>query len=186
MAFVDFDNIAIPAKRFHSLNYIDFNKFRNILLRGYRGVGCTVYLPHKMGNLLPVIQKSGLNVTVVSPGKSVDGRLIFDLLINAYHDKFDVAIIAGGDRDYRPVIEEVKSMGKEVIVASFSRNLAHAIRSVADDIIDLDTVTADIAAQIYTYTCQNPECGKSFKTPRRLNRSKALCPDCYKESKSKS
>ena len=178
MAFIDFDNIAIPAKNFFGLQYIDFNKLRNFLLDGYRGVGCTVYLPHKMGSLLPHIQKSGLNVTVVSPSKSVDGRLIFDLLVNAHRNTFDVAIIASGDRDYRPVIEEVKSLKKEVKVASFSRNLAHALSSVADEVIDLDSEATNLSARTFTYTCSN--CRNSFTVPRRIHRSSPLCNSCFR------
>ena len=177
MAFIDFDNIAIPAKNFFGIRYLDFNKLRNILLTGCRGVGCTIYLPYKMRGLLPHIQKSGLNVTVVSPSKSIDGRLIFDLLRNAHRDTFDIAIIASGDRDYRPVIEELKSLGKNVKVASFSRNLAHAIQSVADDVIDLDSHVSNLSAIVYSYTC--PKCGKTFQTPRRIFKKSPLCPKCF-------
>ena len=80
MGFIDFDNINITGRKQHNLRYIDFNKFRAVLLDGLRCVGCTVYLPHKMQSLIRLIQKSGLRAEIVSPGKSVDGRLIYDLL----------------------------------------------------------------------------------------------------------
>ena len=145
MAFIDFDNINITARNRYHIRYIDFNKLRNILLSDFRGVGCIVYLPYKMKNLLSPIQKSGLEVKVVSPGKSIDGRLIFDLLTNTYDNNFDVAVIASGDRDYVPVIQEVKRREKEVVVASFSDSLSHALRAVADKVIELDSHISEIA-----------------------------------------
>ena len=114
MGFIDFDNINITGRTQHNLRFIDFNKFRGVILDGLRCVGCTVYLPYKMQSLLKTIQRSGLEVKVVSPGKSIDGRLIFDLLTNASKDNFDTAVIASGDKDYVYVLEEVKRMKKEV------------------------------------------------------------------------
>ena len=112
MAFIDFENINITARNEHGIRYLNFNKLREVLLKDLRCVGCIVYLPNKMRSLLPHIQKSGLEVKVVSPGKSIDGRLIFDLLTHAYSNSFDTAVIASGDRDYIPVVEEVKRRNK--------------------------------------------------------------------------
>jgi uncharacterized protein (TIGR00288 family) len=181
MGFVDFDNINITARNHHNLRFIDFNKFRAVMLEGLSCVGCTVYLPYKMQNLLKVIQRSGLKVEVVSPGKSVDGRLIFDLLTNTYNDKFDTAVIASGDKDYVHVIEEVKRKKKEVRIASFSSSLAHALKSVANDVIDLDKRVADISLQMYPYTCSN--CGNKFELPFKLFANKQpLCKNCLTPS----
>ena len=138
-----------------------------------------MYLPNKMSNLLPYIQKSGLEVKVVSPGKSIDGRLIFDLLTNAYRDGFDVAVIASGDRDYIPVVEEVKRVGKRVIIASFSSALAHGMTSVSDDIIDLDKHLTEIAQQMHSYVCA--KCGTKFELPFKLFANQTpLCKDHVK------
>lgn len=179
MAFIDFDNINITARRQHGIKYMDFNKLREVLLKDLRCVGCTVYLPNKMRNLLAHIQKSGLEVKVVSPGKSVDGRLIFDLLANTYKNSFDTAVIASGDRDYMPVVEYVKQMGKKVLVASFSSALAHGLVSVSDDIIDLDNYISEIASQIFEYTCS--KCGKKFELPFKLFANQIpRCKDCIK------
>jgi uncharacterized LabA/DUF88 family protein len=166
MAFIDFDNINITARNQHGIRYLNFNKLREILLKDLRCVGCIVYLPNKMSNLLPVIQKSGLEVKVVSPGKSIDGRLIFDLLTNAYSNGFDSAVIASGDRDYIPVVEEVKRKGKKVLIASFSSALAHGMTSVSDGVIDLDKFVTEISSQTNTYKCAT--CGAEFQLPFKL------------------
>jgi len=132
-----------------------------------------------MRNLLQVIQRSGLEVKVVSPGKSIDGRLIFDLLTSAYKDNFDTAVIASGDKDYVPVIEEVKRKNKEVKIASFSSSLSHALKSVADGVIDLDSHVSEISAQVFEYNCS--KCGKKFERPFKLFPNQVpLCKDCVK------
>jgi len=182
MVFIDFDNINITARNQHGVKYMNFNKLREVLLNNLRCVGCIVYLPNKMSSLLPKIQKSGLEVKVVSPQKSVDGRLIFDLLTNAHNDSFDTAVIASGDRDYIPVVEYVKRLNKKVLIASFSSALAHGMASVSDEIIDLDKHVKDISAQIYHYSCSN--CSKQFDLPFKLFAGrKPLCKDCLKTIK---
>lgn len=176
MAFIDFDNIAIPSKNFYNIQYLDFNELRNILLRGYRGVGCNVYLPHKMRNVLGRIQTSGLSAFVVRPGKSVDGRLILDAILNADSNNFDTAIIASGDIDYVPLVNALKMKDKEVIIASFSRNLSHALENIADDVIDLDLEAPNLSARTYSHTCSN--CGIEFQLSFRFRGPDPLCKSC--------
>lgn len=183
LAFIDFDNINISARK-KGLKEIDFNKLREILLNGYNCVGCSVYLPDKLKSLIPHIQKSGLSVSIVSPNKSVDGRLIFDLLVNAYRNTFDVAIIASGDRDYIPVIEHRKSQGKKVKIASFESALSHGVRFVADEVLLLDDRLTDLSRFKRVYFC--PECGKEFTDSHKyFNGYTPKCPDCYSKTKSK-
>lgn len=179
MAFIDFDNINITGRNQHGIKYINFNKLREVLLKDLRCVGCIVYLPNKMKSLLPSIQKSGLEVKVVSPGKSIDGRLIFDLLTSAQRNDFDVAVIASGDRDYIPVVEAVKRMNKKVFIASFSSSLSHGMKSVCDGMIDLDKHVADISQQVYEYTCA--KCGNKFELPFKLFAGQTpYCKNCMK------
>lgn len=177
MAFIDFDNINITAKNQFGVKYLDFNGLRGVILKDLRIVGCKVYLPDKLNNLIKVIQQSGLEVTVVTPGKSIDGRLIFDLLTNTHNDNFDTAVIASGDRDYVPVIEEVKRRDKEVLVASFSSSLSHALKSVADGIIDLDSNIKNIVPKLFEYKCS--KCGKTIELTFKLYpNQKPLCKKC--------
>jgi len=181
MVFIDFDNINITARNQHGIKYMDFNKLREVLLNNLRCVGCIVYLPNKMSSLLPKIQKSGLEVKVVSPQKSVDGRLIFDLLTNTISDSFDTAVIASGDRDYIPVVEYVKRRGKRVLIGSFSSALAHGMSSVSDGIIDLDKHVADISLRVYPYKCS--KCGIDFDLPFKLFAGRVpICKKCLKSS----
>lgn len=179
MAFVDFENINIVARNKHNVKHLNFIKLREILSGDLRCVGCLVYLPHKMRDLVRSIQSAGLKPEIVSPNKSVDGRLIFDVLTNAYKDSFDVAVIASGDRDYIPVIEEVKRMNKRVTIASFSISLASSMKAAADDIIDLDARIVDLAQQMSQYECSC--CGRKFELPFKLYANQTpICVNCKK------
>jgi uncharacterized LabA/DUF88 family protein len=52
-------------------------------------------------------------------GKGVDIALSKDLLVNAFHDSYDVAVLIAGDGDYVPLVEEVKRLGKVVYLVFF-------------------------------------------------------------------
>jgi uncharacterized LabA/DUF88 family protein len=180
MAFIDFENINITARNQHGLRYINFGKLREIMLKDLRDVGCILYLPSKMKDLQSHIQTSGLEVKVVNPGKSIDGRLIFDLLTGAQRNDFDIAVIASGDKDYIPVVEAVKRMSKKVHIASFSKALAYGMDSISDSIINLDEHVKDISLQMNTYKCA--DCGTTFELPFKLYpNATPYCRTCIKK-----
>jgi uncharacterized LabA/DUF88 family protein len=56
--------------------------------------------------------------------KGVDITLTKDLLVNAFQDNYDVAVLMAGDGDYVPVVEELKRMGKTVYVVFFTEDCA--------------------------------------------------------------
>lgn len=51
--------------------------------------------------------------------KGVDIALSKDLLVNAFFDNYDVAVLIAGDGDYVPLIDEVKRQGKVVYLVFF-------------------------------------------------------------------
>jgi uncharacterized LabA/DUF88 family protein len=53
--------------------------------------------------------------------KGVDIALTTDMLTHAFQNHFDVAILVSGDEDYCPLVNRVKSLGKQVWVWSFSQ-----------------------------------------------------------------
>jgi uncharacterized LabA/DUF88 family protein len=69
----------------------------------------------------PQVFKRGANQ---KKSKGVDVTLTKDLLVNAFHRNYDVAVIIAGDGDYVPVIEELKRMGRTVYVAFFTEDQA--------------------------------------------------------------
>src|SRR2546422_8798188 len=51
--------------------------------------------------------------------KGVDITLTKDMLVHAFNNNYDAAVLMTGDGDYVPVVEEVKRMGKSVYVVFF-------------------------------------------------------------------
>jgi uncharacterized LabA/DUF88 family protein len=50
--------------------------------------------------------------------KEADVMLATELLMQAFHDSYDTAIVVSGDRDFVPAVKAVQSMGKRVEVAA--------------------------------------------------------------------
>lgn len=64
--------------------------------------------------------------------KGVDVAMASEMLVQAFNDNFDVAIVVSGDGDFVPAIKHVQRMGKIVEVASFTASANRSIRKVAD------------------------------------------------------
>lgn len=185
MGFIDFENINIPARTQFKATKLDFNKLAGLMLKDYVRVGCTVYLPDKMRKLTTDISRQGLEPVLVSPGKSVDGRLILDLLVNAYQDTFDVAVIASGDRDYVKAVQAVQQRSKEVKIVTFQSNLGPGLSSVVkkENIQLLDSLVTEFVSKTFDYVCS--ECGTEFTLPFKLfpNQGKPKCFKCLHPGK---
>ena len=52
--------------------------------------------------------------------KGVDVQLAVDLLIGAYEDLYDIAILVSSDTDLIPAIQKVKKLGKQIEYIGFS------------------------------------------------------------------
>ena len=64
--------------------------------------------------------------------KGVDVAMASEMLVQAFNDNFDVAIVVSGDGDFVPAIEHLQRMGKIVEVASFATSTNRSIRKAAD------------------------------------------------------
>jgi len=70
--------------------------------------------------------------------KGVDIALTKDILINAFLNNYDIAVLVAGDGDYIPVIEEIKRLGKVVYLAFFANyGLNEKLKLACDSFIDL-------------------------------------------------
>ncbi len=74
--------------------------------------------------------------------KGVDIKLTTDMLAHAFRGNYDVAVLITGDGDFVPVVEEVKRLGKNVIVASFNNGLNPGLQLAADAFVSLDQAVA--------------------------------------------
>lgn len=76
--------------------------------------------------------------------KGDDALLIRDLLVGAFKDLYDTAIIVSGDEDFAPVIKTVQELGKKVGNAYFKSSSSQALRQVCDFSIPLDKMISII------------------------------------------
>lgn len=73
--------------------------------------------------------------------KGVDISLARDLLGHAYKDNYEVAVLVAGDGDFVPLVEDVKRLGKQVVVMFFkSQGLSQELRRHADVFVDLEPI----------------------------------------------
>ena len=64
--------------------------------------------------------------------KGVDVMMATDLVVAAYRDLYDTAIVVSGDGDFYPAVQAAKDVGKHVEVVAFQSNLSPEVRRVAD------------------------------------------------------
>lgn len=69
--------------------------------------------------------------------KGVDVRLATDMLVHAFRDHYDTAILVSGDADFAEAVQAVKDLGRNVEIALFGVGSSRALRDVADDVIAL-------------------------------------------------
>lgn len=63
--------------------------------------------------------------------KGVDVKLAVDLLVGAYDDIWDVAVVISSDSDLNPAIKKVKHLGKNVEYVGFSHNPCYSLQKVS-------------------------------------------------------
>lgn len=64
--------------------------------------------------------------------KGVDVAIATDMLVLAFADAYDTAILVSGDADYARVVDELKRLGKHVEVVYVAASNAHELWTVAD------------------------------------------------------
>lgn len=145
MVFIDTPNITSSARHF-DITRLKFDELVKVVVSEANRVGATAYVLDRpeIHNFCSILEKLGIHVERVSPGKSVDGRLIFDVLNGIMEDSYDIAILCSGDRDYIRVAEVLKRKNKKVWVASFSHSISIGLKSNADKFINLDDYIAEI------------------------------------------
>ncbi len=138
MIFIDSANIfsaafdlGAPRIKLDAMVPIVTEKQRNVGTRAYAKEDDT------REGFYQQLERKGVHIVRVSAGKSVDGRLIADMLVALIQDDFDIAVLCGGDRDYVQVVEFLKRRGKIVWIAAFSNSCNSWLRTLADKFIDL-------------------------------------------------
>lgn len=70
--------------------------------------------------------------------KGVDTLIAVDMLVGAFSELFDIAILLAGDADFIPVVEEVRRRGVMVVVAGVESSVSEDLRRVADRYVEID------------------------------------------------
>ena len=138
MIFIDSANIFSAAYA-EDAPRIKLDAIVPIVTEKQRNVGTFAYVKEddKREGFYEQLERKGIHIVRVSAGKSVDGRLIADMLVALLQNDFDIAVLCGGDRDYVQVVEFLKRRGKIVWVAAFDRSCNSWLRALADKFIDL-------------------------------------------------
>lgn len=59
--------------------------------------------------------------------KGVDVKMAVDLLVGAYENRYDIAILISSDTDLIPAIQKVKQFGKKVVYIGFSHKPSYGL-----------------------------------------------------------
>ena len=71
--------------------------------------------------------------------KGVDVKLATDMIVHAFRNSYDTAILVSGDTDYAAALQAVKDQGKHVeVVLSGDRGTSQHLREVSDRIVTID------------------------------------------------
>lgn len=60
--------------------------------------------------------------------KGVDVQLAIDMIVGAYENKYDVALLLSSDSDFLPVVKKVRGLGKLVGYVGFSHGPSKALQ----------------------------------------------------------
>ena len=71
--------------------------------------------------------------------KGVDTLIAVDMLVGAFSELFDIAILVAGDGDFTPVVEEVRRRGVMIVVVGVEGSVSEDLRRVADRYIEIDS-----------------------------------------------
>ncbi len=90
--------------------------------------------------------------------KEVDVLLTVDMMNHTIRNNMTNAVLIAGDRDFKPVVESLVSMGMYVKIASDPRSTSPELRYAADDYIPLSFHNY--------YNWSSPELKKKYPKPR--------------------
>ena len=75
--------------------------------------------------------------------KGVDVLMAVDMLVGAFSDLFDIALLLAGDADFVPAVEEVKRRGVMVVLAASKTSVADELLRASDRFIEITSSAFD-------------------------------------------
>ena len=79
-----------------------------------------------------------------SKSKGMDIAIAKDILAHGFRDNYDLMVLFAGDGDYVPLVEEVKRLGKIVVIAFFEEEgMNPDLRLASDFFVPIDAAFID-------------------------------------------
>lgn len=72
--------------------------------------------------------------------KKVDGLIAVDMMVGAFTNLFQIAILVSGDSDFVPVVNEVRRRGVMVVIAGVPESLADELKRAGDRVWPIDPI----------------------------------------------
>lgn len=161
MVFIDGSNFYFSLKKTFSTSKIDLKKFVDFLIADNELISIKYYnaplnqkddeegykKQQKFFEYLKTIPKLDLYLGRLEKRpdnhkteKGVDVKIAIDLLVNAFKDNYDVAILISNDADFIPAIEEVQKIGKSVYYVGFSKMKSYHLKKICDKTIKINEI----------------------------------------------
>lgn len=162
MIFIDGSNFYYAIKRSFSKINIDFEKFCNFLSFGNDLITIKYYnSPLNIRdnedeykkqqrffaylNEVPLMDIYFGRLEKRPDGKKaekgVDVKLAVDLVVNAYKNNYDIAVLVSNDADFIPAIQEVINLGKEVYYVGFPKMKSYHLNKVCSKTIKINDIS---------------------------------------------
>jgi uncharacterized protein (TIGR00288 family) len=140
--FLDNPNIFIGSQR----NNEEYDPAKMIEIAKQHGsiTHALVYIrlsPHETGTegWITKYRKLGFEPRFVidynhdNESKDVDTYLVADALETAYTTNTDVFVIASGDGDYVPLVNQLRKLGKKTVIVAHEDSLSRFLSAIADE-----------------------------------------------------
>jgi len=141
MIFIDYGNLYHNAKE---LKFeVDYGKLISLLGKNKNVIKATMYMGviypikgPKIGWMRSLKRKYEIDVKYkylqeTPKGlkeKGVDVLLAIDMLINAFENNYDIAVLLSGDSDFIPAVEKIQALNKKVELWCFKDSVAWQLR----------------------------------------------------------
>lgn len=145
--FIDVQNLYYSAKHLYNRK-VNFAEIVKTALAGRKLIRAIAYVVStKTGEEKPFFEalgKIGIETKEKELQEFFGGAKKADWDVGIAMDmvrispNVDAVVLVSGDGDYAPVIEYVKSQGKQAEVIAFGRTTSSKLRDASDDFIDLD------------------------------------------------
>ncbi|MCH7740307.1 MAG: NYN domain-containing protein [Chloroflexi bacterium] len=111
--------------------------------------------------------------------KGVDVMMATDIVVGAFRDIYDTAIVVSGDGDFYPAMQVAKDLGKHIEVVAFDSNLSPEAKRVADSatLLKKTFFTGLWTTRSRAATAKTDEDENKPATGRRPTRAKTSAPD---------